>query len=376
MTRIIIGADICPTESNYELFRYGDREALIGNELCDIFDKADYLIFNLETPLYDSLSPIHKCGPCLATPTYCMKGLKSINPYFFTLANNHIFDQGTQGLLNTENCLNEYGISFAGIGENIDEACKPAIVEINGIKLGIYCCTEHEFSIATDASAGANPYEPLYSFDHVSALKKKTDYVIVLFHGGKEYYRYPSPNLQRTFRKFSEVSADLVIAQHTHCIGCKEEYRGATLVYGQGNFLFDHLHNEYWDSGLLIELRIEEDATVDFIPIVRDGNHVRKADAKEADVIIRAFESRNAEVVDPVVVQQKYKDGVLQFENEYYARISGFFGHLLPIRALNFISGGNFVKLAYRKKFLYAIENTIACEAHREAFLESLKRRM
>ena len=50
-SRILIGADIVPTEKNFEYFRLGDVEKLLGKALKEIFDRADYRIFNLETPL-------------------------------------------------------------------------------------------------------------------------------------------------------------------------------------------------------------------------------------------------------------------------------------------------------------------------------------
>jgi len=47
--RILIRADIVPTETNYEYFKAGDAERLLGKEQNAIFDRADYRIFNLET---------------------------------------------------------------------------------------------------------------------------------------------------------------------------------------------------------------------------------------------------------------------------------------------------------------------------------------
>ena len=138
---------------------------------------------------------------------------------------------------------------FQVLGENLSKAREPYIRTIDDVRLGVYCCTEHEYSIATNTQAGANPYDPLFSFDDVRELKKACDYVIVLYHGGKEHYRYPSPLLQKVFHKFAEVGADLVIAQHTHCIGCMEKYGGSTLVYGQQGILpFDHSKSDYWKT--------------------------------------------------------------------------------------------------------------------------------
>lgn len=47
-----------------------------------------------------------------------------------------------------------------------------------------------------------------------------------------------------------------MVCQHSHCIGCKEEYLQGTIVYGQGNFLFDDEENEYWQTSLLIRITV------------------------------------------------------------------------------------------------------------------------
>jgi len=116
-------------------------------------------------------------------------------------------------------------------------SCKPLLVEQDGKKIGIYACAETEFSIAEDNRAGANPFDPLESLDHIADLKSKCDFVIVLYHGGKELYRFPSPYLRKVCRKIVEKGADLVICQHSHCIGAFENYHDSVIVYGQGNFL-------------------------------------------------------------------------------------------------------------------------------------------
>ena len=66
--------------------------------MVNILGKADYRIFNLETPLADKKAPIYKCGPNLIAPTSCINGIKKIGVNIFTLANNHIMDQDVKGL--------------------------------------------------------------------------------------------------------------------------------------------------------------------------------------------------------------------------------------------------------------------------------------
>ena len=374
--KILIGADICPTKTNFGLFEKCDTEALIGKKLLSLLKGADYTIFNLETPLTDTLSPIAKNGPCLAAPTATINGLKAINSHFFTLSNNHILDQGIQGLNSTMALLEKANIAYAGVGENLQAAGKPYIADIQGVKLGIYCCAEHEFSIATDTTAGANPYDPLISFDAVKELKKNSDFVIVLYHGGKEHYRYPSPQIQKIFRKFADCGANLVIAQHTHCIGCKEEYNGATLLYGQGNFLFDHSTSEYWQNNLLIELNIEKSTkkvSINYIPCVKQDNGVRLAKEQEVKQILTDFKNRSEQIQQPGFIAEEYKIFANKLYNSYLQSCSGWFGRNLFVRTLNKLTGHRLLKYFYFKKDLLRIQNLLDCEAHREVFLQSIK---
>jgi len=218
--KIFIGADIVPKESNIDGFLNGETKAFVDENVVNLINNADFRVFNLELPLTDVETPIKKCGPNLIAPTSFINGLKKLGIDLLTLANNHIMDHGVGGLESTIAVLKENGIDYVGAGKNLSEAWKPYIIEQDGIKVGIYACAEHEFSIADEAYPGTNPFDPLESLDHISELKEQCDYVIVLYHGGKEHYRYPSPNLQKACRKMCDKGADLVVCQHSHCVGC------------------------------------------------------------------------------------------------------------------------------------------------------------
>ncbi|MBR6159217.1 MAG: CapA family protein [Lachnospiraceae bacterium] len=371
---LLIGADFVPTKSNLTLFNNGDVKELFGDELLDLLKGADHKIFNLETPLADKDEPIAKQGPNLIAPTSTIPGYKNINTDIVALANNHIMDQGVQGLNSTINVLDAAGIEHFGAGDCLDEAKKPFIFTYAGKKAGIYACAEHEFSIATDTSAGANPFDPLWSPDHVAALKEKADHVTVLYHGGKEYYRYPSPNLQKTCRRLVDKGADLVICQHSHCIGCEEKYKDGTIVYGQGNFLFDHKDdNEYLNTGLLI--RVDEDFSISYIPLKKHGNAIRLADREDADTILREFYDRSAEIQKEGFIEDTYS----RFADEYlYRYLYSFYGtRSLADRILNRLSNGKYLNMQIRKHYddrsVLRLRNYIECEAHRELLLKGLK---
>lgn len=293
--KIIIGADFVPTKSNADFFASGAIDSIFDQKLVEYLSQSSFKIFNLEMPLTDRVSPIKKAGPALRANTGAINLYKTIGVNLFTLANNHIMDQGIQGLESTISILNSSGILHVGVGSNLHLAEKPLVFEIGKHKIGIYACVEHEFSIADDTTPGANPFDPLESFDHINALKQDCDYVIVLYHGGKEHYRYPSPDLQRYCRKFVQKGADLVICQHSHCIGCMEKVENGTIVYGQGNFLFDHSESEFWKTGMLIE--IDDNFQIAYIPVVKDGNSVRLADKVQAENILDDFNSRSKQIL-------------------------------------------------------------------------------
>ena len=372
---IVIGADLVPTKSNVELFEKGDIDTLIGSELKDIILNADYRIFNLEIPLTDESNPIKKCGPNLIAPTKCISAYKAMNIDLLTLANTHILDQGKKGLDSSIETLKSAGISYVGVGDSIKDASKPKIISCNGKKIGIYACVEHEFTVATETDSGANPIDLLETPDHIVELKKQCDYVIVLYHGGKEQYRYPSPNLHKTCRKLVEKGADLVICQHSHCIGCKEEYLQGTIVYGQGNFLFDDEENEYWQTSLLIML--SSDFEVKYIPLKKTGNSVRLAKGAEAENILEQFNIRSEEILDSDKVYQHYSELADQYKNHYLFSVMKIKRGLL-YRIINKLTKGsldkNIINKAFNSMYRYELENYVECEAHRELLLNILKK--
>jgi poly-gamma-glutamate synthesis protein (capsule biosynthesis protein) len=369
----LIAADLVPTESNLELFNNGNVTALLGEELLSIWNSADIRIFNLEVPLADKRKPIDKCGPNLIAPKSTIKGIKALNPSLVTLANNHIMDQGVHGFNSTINILKEHKIAYVGAGANIEDAGKPYIIEQDSVKIGIYACAENEFSIVTENSPGANPFDPLESFDHIRKLKNQCNYVIVLYHGGKEHYRYPSPYLQKLCRKMVEIGASLVVCQHSHCVGAYENYKDSTIVYGQGNFIFNKHNNEFWNNSVIIDVKIDKGFRVNFIPVVTTKKGIRLANDKEKKEILDSFFNRSTKILDKKFVENKYEE-FAKNNIDNYIRIFLSFGKWQSRIDRRLLRGFLFKKKV-NKDYLLSIENFIECEAHRELLINGIKAR-
>lgn len=381
MPKLIIGADIVPTNSNEIFFKSGNMEEIVDENLLDLLKTVDYRIFNLEVPLTDMETPISKAGPNLIAPLAAIEGIKALGVNFVTLANNHIMDQGEQGLVSTIEVLNKAAISHAGAGSDLEDAIKPYIVHLAGVSFGIYCCTEHEFSVADEELPGANPFEPLESFDHIVKLRQMCDYVICLYHGGKEHYRYPSPYLQKVCRKLVEKGCDLVVCQHSHCIGCEEKWGNGRIVYGQGNFLFDNSESEYWQTSVLIDLSVNDDLEmkINYIPIEKHNQGVQLAKRTTKEQILKEFFERSKEIeLYPESIAEHYTSFAADYSKQYlYIASAG--NHRSWLRILNGLFGNVWEKYFNRvfgRRESLSLKNIIECEAHRELFLEVLNRKI
>ncbi len=374
---ICLGGDIVPTSINQAAFCEGNIDKLLEDDLQEILSKSDANILNLETPLCDELRPIVKCGPNLHAPSACINGLQVMKITALGCANNHTLDQGADAMFQTKKLCKEHGIDVFGIGKNLQDAVKPYIIEKNGKRVGIYACAEHEFTIATDNRAGANPYDALYSFDHVAELKNSCDYVIVMFHGGKEYYRYPSPDIQRICRRFVEKGADLVVTQHTHCIGCREDYLNKVIIYGQGNFLFDqsvHVNKDFYSSGLLLKIVINDELCIEEVPVkLQTDGVLALAKMDEKKNIMKEYRKRSEDIKKTDCVKKKYSQFAKESIEGYLRIPLGYINHSIVLRIINRLMSRKFFFLLINEKHRLLMLNIIECEAHRELFIRGLK---
>ena len=295
--KILISADLTPKKEEVnELFIKGDVKTLF-TDVIDVIKTADRFIVNLECALTHAENGIKKFGPCLKADPKCAQTLKELGVTDVALSNNHVFDFGVQGLKDTMKALDEAGLPYTGVGENDVDSRKIYYIEQEGKKIALVNVCEHEYTYALPDRMGANPYDPYLTMQDIREAKKNADYVLVLYHGGKEHCRYPSPRLRNLCREMVYCGADVVLTQHSHCIGCYEEFEGGHILYGQGNFHFCWDGNgESWYTGLLVELTIEDGLSVRFIPYEIKSVSVELAKGEKEKEIMDGFYARNEEL--------------------------------------------------------------------------------
>ncbi len=293
--KTLLLADICPVEANWDCYKKYDLEALF-QDTVSLFEDKDFVIANLECAVTESEEKIEKHGPCLAAPFETVEVLKKLGVGAVGLSNNHFFDFGEKGARDTVAALEKGGILHTGFGENYSDSRRNLVFEKNGEKLAVIAVCEHEYSYALEDACGARPFDEFETLEDIREAKKSCDTVIVLYHGGKEQCRYPSPRLYRACRAMARAGADVVLCQHTHCISCYEEYEGCHILYGQGNYCFPWSHvSPTWDNSLMVEYDTET-RKIDFIPIVRTDLGCKLAKNEEKDEIMAGFNKRNSEL--------------------------------------------------------------------------------
>lgn len=293
--RLFIGGDIVPTEVTRPFFDRSDLSALFGST-TGLVRSGDRVIANLECALTGSNTPIRKCGPNLRGKPADARVLRDFGLTDIGLANNHVFDYGQPGYQDTLRALTAAGLRFTGCGENEQAARQPLFLNADGQRVALIAVAEHEYSYALPDQAGVWGFDPFETMADIAKAKDQADLLIVAYHGGKEQSPYPSPRLRKACQAMARAGADVVLCQHSHCIGVYEQYQGAHLLYGQGNFNFvGHSDHAHWQSGLLVQLdRYPDGRTViEFHPVVVTKTGVTLAEGPEKAALLAGLQERS-----------------------------------------------------------------------------------
>lgn len=292
--KILLLGDMSPTENNFELFDKMDTEKLFGDAIS-VFDGNDFNVLNLEVAITEHDKGIEKFGPCLKTPLNTAQALKKAGVTHCCLSNNHVFDFGKKGLDDTLDVLDKAGLVYTGVGNNYEDSRKNLILEKDGEKVCIIAVCEHEYSYALEDRMGARPYDVFDTPADVREAKAKYDKVIVIYHGGKEHCRYPSPRLLKVCRNLADSGADVVLCQHSHCVGCYEEYNGCHILYGQGNFHFakNLVNLPSWTNGLAVTYDTETKELSHTFCKMNDFGGIELVKGEEKEQFEKEFAERN-----------------------------------------------------------------------------------
>ena len=361
--KVIIAGDFCPMYRVAPKIENGEYAFVFG-DIKPIIEQADYSIINLECPVcYGEEQPIAKCGPNLQCSVNGVIAVKWAGFDCVTLANNHFLDYGEEGVKNTLSSCQKYGLDSVGGGNSLKEASQILYKEKNGQILAIINCCEHEFSIATETTAGSNPLNPIQQYYAIKEAKENADYVMVIVHGGHEHYQLPSLRMQETYRFFVEAGADAVVNHHQHCYSGYEIYKGKPIFYGLGNFCFDHpVPVPFgWNEGIMLELELDNNGIRNRIIPYNQCKDCANVQVLSSDAFNERIDELNRIISDPVLLNKKK-------ESYYNESMQSIALTIEPVnnRIIASLQSRNMLPLLWSKKSIVQLENYVMCESHRD----------
>ena len=368
--QIVLCGDICLTKDTEHFFDTANAKGLFNNTL-PILQNTHVLVGNLEFALTNTCTKVSKTGPILKGAPHFIKLFTNVGFTALGLANNHSKDCGIVGVKSTLETCNKNNIATVGAGKNEQEAKKPLIIEQNGWKIGVMAFAEHEFNAAYKNEAGANLLDVYEDFEAIKAFKKQVDYLVVLFHGGIEYYQYPSPLLQKKCRKMIAAGANFVSCQHSHVIGTEEVYKTGTILYGQGNTVFGYQkNNSNWNKGLLVTIQLGKSNAISYVPITATPSGIVTLPEIEKELLLKAMEKRKQEIQQEGFIENSWS-AFCEAKKALY--LPHLFGLGRVLNKLNRILGNNIINTLYSKKQFQITQNLIRCESHNEVVQTILK---
>ncbi len=230
--------------------RTGNRGAMRG-----IIERADLAIANFENPAPDRFR-WHTSGTVFSADPGIIEGIADAGIDWVSLANNHIGDQGRNGVLQTIRNVEKYGLAHAGAGEDAAAARTPSLFEFGETTVAILAYDAiYKPYHATASRVGSAAFNIKNATTDVKKAREAgADVVIVFPHWGREYNYAPTERQRQQAHAIIDAGADMIIGNHAHYAAAVEAYKGKPIWYALGNFVFDQTWSEPTMSGITLEL--------------------------------------------------------------------------------------------------------------------------
>lgn len=165
---------------------------------------------------------------------------------YVSIGNNHIFNFGREGLIETREALSRAGISYFG-----DPLATTSVAYVPVSQGELALINYNEFWYPNVASTS----------QLVSEEKNAGRYVVVYAHWGEEYSSSTLAQ-QEAAHAFVESGADAVIGGHPHVVQEVEEYMGKPIFYSLGNFVFDQWFSDAVSQGMGVKVSFGSGTTL------------------------------------------------------------------------------------------------------------------
>jgi poly-gamma-glutamate synthesis protein (capsule biosynthesis protein) len=257
-----------------------------SKNVIELLGRSDIVFTNLEVAICpDTINcnptRIDKDTPSAVVEPIVLDYLKSININLLSLSNNHSWDFGDYGIINTINEVKKRNINHAGTGENIEAASAASIMNVKGYKAALIAMSSaskfKNLAAAGDNKPGVNICDMSNEFDKkrildtINKIKDTTDIIIAYQHlqglGTLEQQ-------EEWARQLIDNGVKIFVSHGDPRLYGIEKYNDGIIFYGLGNFVFQtryelgHYDKEVWQSVIAnIDFSNGKIKKVELIPI-------------------------------------------------------------------------------------------------------------
>lgn len=247
ITIVFTGDIIFDTRQNpWSSIAYSDGiEACFDDETWDTLTGADFLVVNNEFPYTDGGTPTPGKTFTFRCPPETASWIGEMGTDIAALANNHIYDYGWEGAMDTFDTLDEEEIPYIGAGRDLADAEQTAYCIANGVTVAILNATEIERYENPDTKGAGEDSPGVFRClddsrlcEKISEAKEKADLCIVFVHWGTE--KMPSADWSQMSKAqdLADAGADLIVGAHPHVLQNIEYVDGVPVFYSLGNYFF------------------------------------------------------------------------------------------------------------------------------------------
>lgn len=227
-------------------------------------NKADLRFINLECPLSDH--PLQ--GPMkmvFSGPPSGAAALKRAGIDLVSLANNHAWDYGKDGLFQTMANLDKERIRYVGARRKPGSPYRAVLIRKHGIKLAFLAVTaiwNQSFSPHPGKAHIADAkLQPLVK--EIARIRKRVDFIILSHHGGYEYVDEPHPATIRLLRGAIRAGVDVVVGHHPHVVQRVALIGNKPLFYSLGNLLMRMTSKQPWtEFGIAARIKLRPNGRI------------------------------------------------------------------------------------------------------------------
>jgi poly-gamma-glutamate synthesis protein (capsule biosynthesis protein) len=225
-----------------------------------LFEGADLAIVNHEGPAPDDFR-WNPHGLRFSFDPALEVGLQRAGIDLVSLANNHIRDAGSEGVLDSIANVRDAGMEAVGAGGDARTAGEPVCRDLAGQR--VCFLAYNDVDPADDGTASRPGAAPLrisaVRRDIRRARREGADVVVVVPHWGIEYTPSRTQDQRRKATAMVKAGADLILGAHSHVVGAMESIDRVPVLYSMGNFIFDLTRFEQTLEGVIVVATFQGD---------------------------------------------------------------------------------------------------------------------